>query len=426
MSTVTAGFLVQDSDTGFGAGQRRVLELIATGAPLDACLRALVHVAEAESPGLRGSLLRRDPACERLFPLAAPRIPATYMDAIRDGLPVGEGVGSCGTAAARRVPFAVADIATHPYWADARAVALAHGLRACWSTPVLGSDGSVLGTFGMYYDEPREPGPEMVRIAGATTHLAAIAIERDRMARAERTAREAAEQASEARGRFITMMSHELRTPLNAILGYSSLLLEEDVAGPLGEAQRRFLERIRRSSTFLSSLICDVLTLSRPEQARDELALEETDLVELACEGLAVVLPAAQAKGLDVRLEAPAEPLPCRTDAAKVRQILLNLLGNAVKFSDAGCIVVRVLRAGEDARLEVEDGGIGIAAADLARIWEPFTQVDSGHTRRYDGAGLGLAVTRQLAELLGGSVGVVSAPGTGSTFAFTVPLVSSR
>jgi signal transduction histidine kinase len=401
MITAMPGPDAPELDAGLGDGERRVLRMIAAGAPLDATLDALVAAAEAESPGMRGSFLRRDPAGERLFLLSAPRIPSTYMDAIAGGLPIGEGSGSCGTAAARRAPFAVDDIGTHPYWADAREIALAHGLRACWSTPVLAADGAVLGTFAMYYDAPRQPGPEMARIAGAATHLAAIAIERDALSRAERAARQAAEQASEARGRFIATMSHELRTPLNAILGYSSLLLEEEIAGPLSETQRGYLGRIRQSSSFLNSLIGDVLTLSRLENARDELVLEEVDLVELAREGLAVVMPMARARGLETCLQAPDARVPCRTDAGKVRQILLNLLANAVKFSHAGGVTVRVEHDGTHAHLRVRDTGIGIQPADLERIWEPFTQVQSGTTRAYDGAGLGLTLCRHLAGLLG-------------------------
>jgi signal transduction histidine kinase len=123
-----------------------------------------------------------------------------------------------------------------------------------------------------------------------------------------------------------------------------------------------------------------------------------------------------------VVLEAPDGPVRVRTDAAKLRQVVLNLLSNAVKFSPAGQVVVRVARGGAAARVEVEDRGIGIAAEDLERIWLPFTQVEGGTTRRFDGAGLGLAISRELASRLGGTLTVESTPGRGSTFTCTLPV----
>jgi signal transduction histidine kinase len=225
--------------------------------------------------------------------------------------------------------------------------------------------------------------------------------------------------ASEAKSAFLATMSHELRTPLNAIIGYQSLLAE-GIDGRLNEAQFVQLTRIRSSADHLLGLIDEVLTFSRVDAGKEVVRREEVQLAPIVAEALAMVTPLAESKGLKLRNQtADADLL---TDGVKVRQIILNLLSNAIKFSDDGEIVVRSRLDGDSVAVSIVDPGIGISAENVARIFDPFWQVEQRSTRRVGGTGLGLSVSRSLARLLGGDVSVESQVDRGSTFTVTLPL----
>jgi signal transduction histidine kinase len=229
-----------------------------------------------------------------------------------------------------------------------------------------------------------------------------------------------AERASEAKSQFLAVVSHELRTPLNAIVGYQDLLSLE-LEGPLTVGQRGYLTRIRGASEQLLRLIDQILSLSRIEAGREGLALERIDVTTVAEQVVAMVQPAAAAKGLALRLNAPRTPVERISDAGKLRQILLNLLSNAVKFTECGGVEVVVAYEGMRVAVHVRDTGPGIPESDRDRIFEPFAQVDASATRRHGGTGLGLPVSRELALMLGGEVRVDSVYGEGSTFTLELP-----
>jgi signal transduction histidine kinase len=243
----------------------------------------------------------------------------------------------------------------------------------------------------------------------------------DRVARERdlRAAMEQAQSANIAKSDFIAAMSHELRTPLSAIIGYTDIL-QAEIAGPLLEAQQKHMNRVKMGAWHLLGIIEEILTFSRAEAGREEVHSEEVDATKLARESVALVDPQAIEKGLAIRLDLGDVPV-LMTDPVKVRQILVNLLGNAVKFTDQGEVQVRTFSDADAAYFVVRDTGPGIPSEYLERIFEPFTQVDYSLTRVKGGTGLGLAVSRRLALLLGGDLTVESTLGEGSTFTLRLP-----
>ncbi len=247
------------------------------------------------------------------------------------------------------------------------------------------------------------------------------ATERKMVERELMDARDAAEQASLAKSQFLTVMSHELRTPLNAIIGYGDLL-EAEVAGPLNPQQQQQLSRIKGGARTLLELINQILSLARIEAGKEEAAMEEVDLRALADESQSLIGSLAAQKGLRLSTMLPSEPLHTTTEPGKVKQILLNLLGNAVKFTDEGEVELTLEAENGFACFRVRDTGPGIPEEHLSRVFEPFVQVDFSSTRQHGGTGLGLAVSRELARLLGGDISIRSRPGEGSTFNLELPL----
>jgi CheY-like chemotaxis protein/HPt (histidine-containing phosphotransfer) domain-containing protein len=247
---------------------------------------------------------------------------------------------------------------------------------------------------------------------------------RDAM-RAAEAARDEAVAQSQIKSEFLATMSHEIRTPMNGVLGLATLLLGTD----LDDAQRRYAAGIHTAGNALLGVINDILDFSKIEAGKVILDPVDFDLPAVLAETAALVTPAADEKGLKVVTRRGAHlPTTVRGDGGRLRQILLNLTGNAVKFTGRGSVTLRAdpvpTRPGADAvviRFEVTDTGIGITPGDAGRLFQPFTQADASTTRTYGGTGLGLAISRRLTEAMGGTIGVDSEPGQGSTFWCEIP-----
>jgi signal transduction histidine kinase len=279
----------------------------------------------------------------------------------------------------------------------------------------IGADGDVTARL------PVDGRDELARLAGDINGMLA-ALERTEAELAR--AKVAAEAANLAKSAFLANMSHELRTPLNAVIGYSEMLQEE--AEEIG--QPRFvtdLQKISGAGKHLLALINDVLDLSKIEAGRMELHLETFDIARTVGETVAIVRPLVDKNGNGLEVECPASLGSMRADPTKVRQALFNLLSNASKFTEHGTIGLRVSREtdGDAAWIvfEVRDTGIGITAAQMARLFRPFSQADAATSQKYGGTGLGLAITRHFCEMMGGDVRVESEPGKGSTFTMRLP-----
>jgi signal transduction histidine kinase len=239
----------------------------------------------------------------------------------------------------------------------------------------------------------------------------------------------ALDQASRLKDQFLANMSHELRTPLNSVIGFSDLLVTmASVDTPLTDTQRDYVETISRNGRHLLELINELLDLSKIAAGRLELRLEPLELEPVLREAADSVRAQLEAHKHRLALEPPEPPVVVTADRGRLRQVLLNLLSNAIKFTTDGGRIT--LRAGpEDAgrvRIAVTDTGIGIAPADQHRLFQEFVQLDASPSRRYEGTGLGLALSKRLVELHGGAIGVESQLGQGSTFWFTVPRAAPR
>ncbi|HEY1013329.1 MAG TPA: sensor histidine kinase, partial [Herpetosiphonaceae bacterium] len=234
-------------------------------------------------------------------------------------------------------------------------------------------------------------------------------------------AKAAAEEANQMKSRFMANMSHELRTPLNSIINFTRIIMA-GMSGPVTEEQVDFLNRVRFSGEHLLGLINDILDISKIEAGRMELLGEEMDLLPVFKSVMATAAGLTKEKPIELHLDVPESLPPIWVDKSRFRQVLLNLISNAAKFTKQGEISVRAQIVDNELCVSVRDTGIGIAPADQQKIFEEFRQIQGDLTREYQGTGLGLPISRRLVEMHGGEMWVESAPGAGSTFFFTLPI----
>jgi hypothetical protein len=233
-------------------------------------------------------------------------------------------------------------------------------------------------------------------------------------------ATEKAMESDTLKSAFLATMSHELRTPLNSIIGFTGILLQE-LAGPLNDEQRKQLGMVQSSARHLLALINDVLDISKIEAGQLELSPSTFDPNGSVRDMANLVAPLAQKKGLDLQVELSPEPYPILTDKRRMEQIILNLLTNAVKFTERGTVKVSCAPIGNGVRISVSDTGVGIEEKDMPVLYKPFQQIDSGLSRKHEGTGLGLSICKRIIDIMGGSIDVQSTPGVGSVFTVMIP-----
>ena len=330
---------------------------------------------------------------------------------------------SCAAAMETGERVVVGDLTESLFTGKDLDVMLAAGARAVQSTPLIGRSGQLVGMLSTHYRVPRVPSDRDLHVLDLLARQAADWIERTQAAEELRQAKAAAEAANRAKDEFLANVSHEIRTPFGAILGMTELVLDT----PLADDQRQCLETVKSAADSLLGLIDDLLDFSKIEAGKLELNPSDFSLRGALFDTVRTLVARARSKGLELVCDVqPDVPDALVGDAGRLRQVLLNLIGNAIKFTKHGEVAVRVEVADGPAtgdevvlRFTVRDTGIGIPPEGQERIFRAFEQADSSTTRRYGGTGLGLTIAARLVGLMGGTIGVESEPGRGSTFSFT-------
>ncbi|MBI3085465.1 MAG: GAF domain-containing protein [candidate division NC10 bacterium] len=354
-------------------------------------------------------------------------------------------------------PMAISDVWTHPLTAGVRDLLRAIGLRSLLVTPML-DQGRVFGVITVAQFDLRRPfSTNEIRLCQTLANQASIGVANARLYQELREQSEQLERASRYKSEFLANMSHELRTPLNSIIGFSDLL-QHRLVGSLTEKQERYVTNIHVSGKHLLNLISDILDLAKVEAGKLVLYLQPMSVAETLEDGLVIVQGLATQRNQTIQAEIEKDLAPLEADPVRFKQILFNLLSNAIKFTpDGGTIAIRARRVpgiaehpqgtrsrnaglsatdtppqsairnpqseiGECLELRVTDSGMGIRAEDLPRLFHEFVQLDATASKRHEGTGLGLALTRRLVELHGGRIWAESqGEGRGSTFMFLLP-----
>lgn len=416
------GELVSNDEAASRQDWNTVLELLATGAPLQLSLEAIIGKVEGLYAGMRCAIMALDSEHLTLCHLAAPSVADWYVEAI-NGLKVGPSGHCCAVSAFKRRRVVVEDVEADAEWMAVDAQATKAGLHAGWCQPIFAMTGDLLGTFAVYHEERHIPSTAELEEVMTAARLTGIAMERTRNEFELRLAKESAERASRSKSEFLASVSHELRTPLNAILGFSEIM-KDGLLGPKGvEKFPAYASDIHSSARHLLDLINDVLDLSRFESGHGELHPEAVEVSTLVEASISLVREQATRSNVHLRMSIDEDLPILYADPLKMKQVIVNLMTNAIKFSPTGAAVVIRARLLEDDDLEISvtDSGVGMSRSDIKVALEPFRQVESVATRSRQGVGLGLPLSKTLVELHKGTLEIESQSGEGTTIRVRLP-----
>jgi signal transduction histidine kinase/HAMP domain-containing protein len=399
-----------------------VSQVVSSTLDLEAVLSSIVRNAVQLSKADAGTIYEFDGTKAVFVPRTNYGVSSEFIEALRESeLRVGDKT-VLGQAVLKGAPDQVPDLVNMP---DYPLSHLSHmqkaGFRAVLAVPLLREDRLIGGLVVRRKKAGEFPAP-VVNLLQTFATQSVLAIENARLFREIEEKGRQLELANRHKSEFLSNMSHELRTPLNAIIGFSEVLLER-MFGEMNEKQEDYLKDIHSSGQHLLSLINDILDLAKVEAGRMELNPTTFDLSAAIDNALTLIRERAMHHGIALATEIDSQLGELNADERKLKQILLNLLSNAVKFTpEGGRITVGARRLRDMVEIAVNDTGIGIAPKDQAAVFEEFKQVGRDYTRKAEGTGLGLALTRKLVELHGGVMRLESEPGKGSTFSFTLPL----
>jgi signal transduction histidine kinase len=361
----------------------------------------------------------RRPKALGFLHVATRGVPREYSEYMQNH-PIEAGRGTvAGRVLLEGKPVHVADVQTDPEY-TMTAISQRAGFHTFLGVPLM-REGNPIGIIILGRTAVRPFADKQIELATTFADQAVIAIENVRLFEEIQEKSRQVEEASKHKSQFLANMSHELRTPLNAILGYAELVLD-GIYGDAPEKMRNVLERIQTNGKHLLGLINDVLDLSKIEAGQLVLSLNDYSIKDMMQGVYVAVEPLAGNKKLNFKLEVPPDLPPARGDERRLSQVLLNLVGNAIKFTDTGEVAIKASTANGSYTVAVRDTGPGIAEADQAKIFEEFQQSESTHTKAKGGTGLGLAIAKRIVEMHGGRLWVESTLGDGATFFFTVPL----
>jgi two-component system cell cycle sensor histidine kinase PleC len=402
-------------------GQFQVLQALATGEPLSAVMMRIAVAAEETNPSARVAVFLLD-ADREFITCAAPNLPDDFHDLVSLFWRA-QKKEAFGTATLAGTPVVVTDLQDERHGHKIASYMKDQGLHTLWFQPIAGHDGRVIGAVALYFPSRRTPDEWEWDYLLGMAHLASIAIGRRRSDEHLRHATEAAELANRAKTKFLANMSHELRTPLNAIIGFSEIMRQE-MFGPIGsERYIEYTKDIHDSGRHLLSVIDDILDISKIEAGRYAIEEGEIDFRAVLHWSVEMMRARTSEKSQTVSLHLPDDMPDLRADQRAMRQVMLNLLSNAAKFTPVGgAITISVsLTATGDLSLSVNDTGIGIPSNKLREVLEPFGQVDDATSRQHGGTGLGLPITKSLIEMHGGEFHLESELGTGTTATMVMP-----
>jgi len=385
---------------------------------LQTVLNTLTESATQLCGADRGAIMMRDGEVYRVTALYG-YSPEAEQYALEHPIRPDRGSGS-GRAAVEGKASHIPDVLADPEY-TAVGYQKAFGFRTNLSVPLL-RDGTTIGVLALHRDKVNPFTDKQIELATTFADQAVIAIENVRSFDEIQDKSRQLEVASQHKSQFLANMSHELRTPLNAILGYTELMADGAYGEP-SEKMLGILKRLEANGKHLLGLINDVLDLSKIEAGQLELELSDYCIQDIAQTVRSTLEPLASDKKLAFKLELAPDLPPGHGDGRRLTQVLINLVGNAIKFTDAGEVAIKAGANNGSFYVSVRDTGPGISAADQAKLFQEFQQADNAITRKKGGTGLGLAISKRIIEMHGGRIWVESQPGQGSTFAFTLPVV---